>query len=181
MALFAAPYFDPPVLVLGWAVFIGGLAQVLLQLRPLAKIGMLPRFSLNFSDPGVRRILKLMAPAILGVSVSQISLLINTVFASFSAQRQRVLAVLRRPPDGVSGRHAGRSAGHHPAAEPLQDARRRAAREFSALLDWGLRLTLMLTLPAALGLALLAVPLISTLFHHGAFGAQRCPARPAAP
>ena len=85
MALFAAPYFDPPVLALAWAVFLGGLLQLALQLRPLARIGMLPRFDLDLADPGVRRILKLMAPAILGVSVSQISLLINTIFASFLA------------------------------------------------------------------------------------------------
>ena len=85
MALFAAPYFDPPVLALAWAVFIGGVLQLLLQIRPLWKIGMMPRFDLNLSDPGVRRIMKLMAPAILGVSVSQISLLINTIFASFLA------------------------------------------------------------------------------------------------
>ena len=72
MALFAAPWFDPPVLALAWAVFIGGILQLALQLRPLARIGLLPRFDLNLSDPGVRRIAKLMLPAMLGVSVSQV-------------------------------------------------------------------------------------------------------------
>jgi len=83
MALFAAPYFDPPVLALAWAVFLGGALQLALQLPFLAKIGMLPRFSFSLADEGVRRILTLMLPALLGVSVSQISLLINTIFASF--------------------------------------------------------------------------------------------------
>ena len=170
MALVAAPYFDPPVLALGWAVFIGGLAQLALQLRPLAKIGMLPRFSLDFSDPGVRRILKLMAPAILGVSISQISLLINTVFASFlpsgSVSWLYYADRLMEFPAGMLGVALGTIllpslSKMHADKNPV---------EFSALLDWGLRLTLMLTLPAALGLALLAVPLITTLFHHGAFG-----------
>lgn len=171
MALFAAPYFDPPVLALGWAVFIGGLAQLVLQLRPLARIGMLPRFSLDFSDPGVRRILKLMAPAILGVSVSQISLLINTVFASFlpsgSVSWLYYADRLMEFPAGMLGVALGTIL--LPSLSKMHaDANR---SEFSALLDWGLRLTLMLTLPAALGLALLAVPLITTLFYHGAFGA----------
>ncbi|MBS0346263.1 MAG: murein biosynthesis integral membrane protein MurJ [Proteobacteria bacterium] len=172
LALFAAPYFDPPILVLGWAVFIGGLAQVVLQLRPLAKIGMLPRFSLDFSDPGVRRILKLMAPAILGVSVSQISLLINTVFASFlpsgSVSWLYYADRLMEFPSGMLGVALGTIL--LPSLSKMHADEKPA--EFSALLDWGLRLTLLLTLPASVGLALLAVPLISTLFHHGAFSAN---------
>ena len=87
MALFAVPYFDPPVLALAWAVFIGGVLQLAIQIPALRRIAMLPRPSLNWraawQDPGVRRILMLMGPALLGVSVSQISLLINTIFASF--------------------------------------------------------------------------------------------------
>ena len=172
MALFAAPYFDPPILVLGWAVFIGGLAQVALQLRPLAKIGMLPRFSLDFSDPGVRRILKLMAPAILGVSVSQISLLINTAFASFlpsgSVSWLYYADRLMEFPSGMLGVALGTIL--LPSLSKMHADEKPAG--FSALLDWGLRLTLLLTLPASVGLALLAVPLISTLFHHGAFSAN---------
>ncbi|WP_374243368.1 murein biosynthesis integral membrane protein MurJ [Zoogloea sp.] len=172
MALFAAPYFDPPVLALGWAVFIGGLAQLVLQLKPLAQIGMLPRFSLDFSDPGVRRILKLMAPAILGVSVSQISLLINTVFASFlpsgSVSWLYYADRLMEFPAGMLGVALGTIL--LPSLSKMHADKN--PTEFSALLDWGLRLTLMLTLPAALGLALLAVPLITTLFYHGAFGAS---------
>ena len=172
MALLAAPYFDPPVMALGWAVFIGGLAQVLLQLRPLANIGMLPRFSLDFSDPGVRRILKLMAPAILGVSVSQISLLINTVFASFlpsgSVSWLYYADRLMEFPAGMLGVALGTIL--LPSLSKMHADEKPA--EFSSLLDWGLRLTLMITLPAALGLALLAVPLIATLFHHGAFTAN---------
>jgi putative peptidoglycan lipid II flippase len=137
MALFAAPYFDPPVLASAGRCSSAAGCNSLLQLRPLAKIGMLPRFSLDFSDPGVRRILKLMAPAILGVSVSQISPADQHRLRLLPAQRQRVLAVLRRPPDGVSGRHARRSAGHHPAAQPLQDARRRATRSNSPACSTG--------------------------------------------
>ena len=169
MALFAAPYFDPPVLALAWAVFLGGALQLLLQLRPLARIGMLPRFSLDLSDPGVRRIMRLMAPAILGVSVSQISLLINTIFASFlesgSVSWLYYADRLMEFPAGLLGVALGTIL--LPSLSKLHADENPEA--FSSLLDWGLRLTLMLTLPAALGLALLAVPLISTLFNYGAF------------
>ena len=171
MALFAAPYFDPPVLALAWAVFLGGLLQLVLQIRPLRKIGMLPRFDLNFSDPGVRRIMKLMAPALLGVSVSQISLLINTIFASFlesgSVSWLYYADRLMEFPAGLLGVALGTIL--LPSLAKLHADEK--TEEFSSLLDWGLRLTLLLTLPAALGLALLAVPLVSTLFNYGAFSA----------
>lgn len=171
MALFAAPWFDPPALALAWAVFIGGLLQLALQLRPLARIGMLPRFDLDLSDPGVRRVMKLMAPALLGVSVSQISLLINTIFASFlesgSVSWLYYADRLMEFPAGLLGVALGTVL--LPSLTRLHANENREA--FSSLLDWGLRLTLMLTLPAALGLAILAVPLVATLFHYGAFSA----------
>jgi putative peptidoglycan lipid II flippase len=83
MALFAAPHFDPPIMALGWAVFLGGALQLAFQIPSLQRIGMLPRFSISLRDEGVRRIFRLMAPAVLGVSVAQVSLLLNTIFASF--------------------------------------------------------------------------------------------------
>lgn len=172
MALFAAPWFDPPVLALAWAVFIGGALQLALQLPFLSKIGMLPSFSFSLHDPAVRRILKLMAPAVLGVSISQISLLINTVFASYlqhgSVSWLYYADRLMEFPSGMLGATLGTIllpslSKLHAQGKPM---------EFSAMLDWGLRLTLLLTLPAALALALLAVPLIATLFLHGAFQAN---------
>ena len=175
MALFATPWFDPPVIALAWAVFIGGLLQLALQLPALAKIGMLPRLSLNWraawQHEGVRRMLKLMAPAVLGVSVAQISLLINTIFATFLANGSVSWLYyadrLMEFPSGMLGAALGTillpSLAKCHASENHE--------EYSRLLDWGLRLTFLLAAPAALALALLAVPLISTLFFHGAFTA----------
>lgn len=169
VALFAAPWFDPPVLALGWAVFVGGALQLAFQIPYLKRIDMLPRFSLNWKDEGVRRILKLMAPAVLGVSIAQISLLINTVFASFldtgSVSWLYYADRLMEFPSGMLGAALGTIllpslAKCHASAQH---------DEYAKLLDWGLRLTLLLAAPAALALAILAVPLISTLFHHGAF------------
>jgi len=171
MALFAAPFFDPPVLALGWAVLLGGALQLILQLPALKRLGLLPRFDFAPRDAGVRRLLSLIAPAVLGVSVSQISLLINTIFASFlpsgSVSWLYFADRLMEFPAGLLGAALGTillpnlSRAHTGEDRP----------QFSALLDWGLRLTFLLTLPAALGLALLAVPLIATLFQHGAFTA----------
>ncbi|WP_449192896.1 murein biosynthesis integral membrane protein MurJ, partial [Thauera sp.] len=121
--------------------------------------------------PGVRRVMKLMAPAILGVSVSQISLLINTIFASFlesgSVSWLYYADRLMEFPAGLLGVALGTIL--LPSLSKLHADDK--GEEFSSLLDWGLRLTLLLTLPAALGLALLAVPLVATLFNYGAFSA----------
>ncbi len=171
MALFATPYFERPVIALGWAVFIGGALQLAFQIPSLKKIGMLPRFSLNWKDAGVRRILRLMGPAVLGVSVAQISLLINTVFASFlgtgSVSWLYYADRLMEFPAGMLGAALGTillpSLAKHHASKQFD--------EYSKLLDWGLRLTLLLAAPAALALAIIAVPLITTLFHYGAFTA----------
>lgn len=175
MALFAAPWFDPPVKALAWAVFLGGVLQLAFQLPYLSSIGMLPRLTslrAALADPAVRRILKLMAPAVLGVSVSQLSLLINTIFASFlphgSVSWLYYADRLMEFPSGLLGAALGTIL--LPSLSRLHAQERR--EEFSATLDWGLRLTLLLTLPAALALAILALPLIATLFHHGAFDAN---------
>jgi len=169
MALLVAPHLEQPIIGLGWAVFIGGVLQFALQIPSLKRIGMLPRFSLDWKDPGVRRILKLMGPAVVGVSVTQISLLINTIFASFletgSVSWLYYADRLMEFPAGMLGAALGTillpSLSRYHAREQFE--------EYSKLLDWGLRLTLLLAAPAALALAIIAVPLISTLFQHGAF------------
>ena len=172
MALFAAPLFDRPVMALGWAVFFGGALQLAFQIPSLKRIGMLPRFSFDWKDEGVRRILRLMAPAVLGVSVAQVSLLINTMIASFlstgSVSWLYYADRLMEFPSGMLGAALGTillpSLAKYHASKRLD--------EYSKLLDWGLRLTLLLAAPAALALAILAVPLIATLFYHGAFTAN---------
>jgi len=170
-ALWGAPYFDPPVTALAWAVFVGGVAQLALQVPFLARLGLLPRFRLDLRDEGVRRILRLMGPAVFGVSIGQVSLVINMIFASFlvtgSVSWLYYADRLMEFPIGLLGVALGTillpSLSRHYAD--------RSPQEYSGLLDWGLRLTLLLAAPAAAALALLAVPLVATLFHYGAFGA----------
>jgi putative peptidoglycan lipid II flippase len=171
-ALAFADRFDPPVLVLAWAVFAGGLLQLAFQVPFLARMGLLPRWRLDLQHPGVRRILRLMAPAAFGVSISQVSLLINTIFASFlvtgSVTWLYYADRLMEFPAGLLGAALGTIllpslSKYHASAN---------AAEYSRLLDWGLRVTFVLAVPAAVALALLAIPLIAALFHYGRFTAQ---------
>src|SRR6266436_7546095 len=169
-ALFGAPYFDTPAMVLAWAVLAGGVLQLALQIPALARIGMLPRPRLDFWEPGVKRILFLMGPAVLGVSVAQISLLINTIIASFLGDGRVSWLYyadrLMEFPTALLGVALGTVllpslSKYHSASDE---------GEYSRLLDWGLRLTFILAAPAAVALALLSVPLVTTLFHYGQFG-----------
>jgi putative peptidoglycan lipid II flippase len=168
-ALWLAPYFHPPVMALAWAVFFGGVLQLAFQVPHLRRLGLLPRFTLDFGNEGVWRVIRQMGPAVFGVSISQISLLINTIFASFlvtgSVSWLYYADRLMEFPTGMLGVALSTillpSLAKHYADE--------SPEEYAKLLDWGLRLTLMLALPAAVALALLAVPLITTLFHYGEF------------
>lgn len=169
LSLFAAPYFDPPVMVLAWAVFIGGALQLAFQVPALLRIGFLPRLRFDWRDEGVKRVLTLMGPAIFGVSVAQISLLINTIFASFlpsgSVSWLYYADRLMEFPTALLGVALGTVllpslARSHASGD---------AEEYSRLLDWGMRLTVLLALPAAVALAVLSVPLVCALFQYGAF------------
>ncbi|HUL41224.1 MAG TPA: murein biosynthesis integral membrane protein MurJ [Burkholderiales bacterium] len=171
-AFWLAPYVHPPVKALAWAVFIGGVLQLAYQVPHLARLKMLPRFSLNLGDEGVWRILRLMGPAVFGVSISQVSLVINTIFASFlvtgSVSWLYYADRLMEFPAGMLGVALGTILLPSLSKHYVDQSR----EEYTKLLDWGLRLTLLLALPAAVALALLAVPLIATLFYHGAFTAN---------
>jgi putative peptidoglycan lipid II flippase len=168
-ALLFAERFDPPVVVLAWAVFAGGFLQLAFQVPFLFKLGLLPRWRLDYSHPGVRRILKLMGPAAFGVSISQVSLLINTIFASFlvsgSVSWLYYADRLMEFPAGVLGVALGTIL--LPSLSKFHADANQA--EYAALLDWGLRMTVLLAVPAAAALAVLALPLVCALFLYGRF------------
>jgi len=168
-AAFFAGHFEPPILVLAWAVFAGGVLQLAFQVPFLLKMKLLPRWRLDFSHPGVRRVLLLMAPAAFGVSVSQVSLVLNQIFASFlptgSVSWLYYADRLMELPAGVLGVAVGTillpSLSKYHANANLA--------EYSRLLDWGLRITVLLAVPAAVALAVMALPLIAMLFQYGRF------------
>jgi putative peptidoglycan lipid II flippase len=169
--LWLVPYFERPIIALAWAVFLGGVIQLAFQIPFLKKIGMLPRWRFSLKDEGVWRVLKQMGPAIFGVSISQISLIINTIIASLmvagSVSWLSYADRLMEIPAGLLGVAISTIlltslSKYHADSNTV---------EYSKMLDWGLRLTMMLTLPAALSLGLIAVPLLATFFQGGAFGA----------
>lgn len=170
-----APHMETPIYALAVGVMAGGMAQLAVQWAALARLGLLPRFSLKIGqarrDPTVRRILRQMLPAILGVSVAQISLLINTNIATWlqagSVTWLSFADRLMEFPTALLGVALGTV-----LLPKLSAAHARGdADNYNALLDWGLRLVLLLGLPAAVGMALLSDGLVATLFHYGAFGA----------
>ncbi|WP_188704145.1 murein biosynthesis integral membrane protein MurJ [Silvimonas iriomotensis] len=171
-ATVVAPHMAQPIIALAWGVIVGGVLQLLYQLPHLKKIGMLVLPRLNLKDAGVWRVLKQMGPAIFSVSVGQISLLINTIFASWlvsgSISWMYYADRLMEFPTGVLGVALGTIllpslAKAHASKNP---------EEYSKLLDWGLRLCLMLALPSAVALAVISGPLVSALFQYGRFGAH---------
>jgi putative peptidoglycan lipid II flippase len=182
-AWWGAPWFErqgiEPIYALAGGVMLGGVLQLGAMLWALARLGMLPRIALApvaiaaaWRHPGVRQVLRQMAPALLGVSVAQISLLINTQIASHVA----VGAVswltyadrLMEFPTALLGVALGVV-----LLPQLSAAQARGdGTAFSEMLDWGLRLVLLLTLPCALALLLFPQALVAVLYHYGRFDAE---------
>lgn len=182
-AVWLAPAFTrwgiEPIYAIAAGVMVGGVLQLAVQVPALAHLGVLPRIGLlpgrlraAWRHPGVGRVLKQMAPALVGVSVAQLSLLINTQIASrvgvgavswlFYADR------LMEFPTGLLGVALGVV-----LLPQLSGAQAKGDTErYSALLDWGLRLMLLLSLPCAAALLVFARPLVAVLFHYGQFGAH---------
>ena len=170
-ALWWAPHLETPVMALAWAVFLGGLAQLAWLLPGLARLGLLPRPRWGWRDEGVRRILKLMGPAVIGSSVAQINLLFDTLIASFLAAGSVSWLYfadrLVEFPLGVFG--IALSTVILPSLSQSHAAE--APERFNRTLDQALRWVLLLGAPATLGLLLLAGPIIVTLFQYGEFSA----------
>ncbi|MBS6027722.1 MAG: murein biosynthesis integral membrane protein MurJ [Haemophilus pittmaniae] len=177
-ALFLAPQMDNPDLALAIGIFLGGLLQFLFQLPFLKKAGLLVKPRWAWHDEGVTKIRKLMIPALFGVSVSQINLLLDTVIASFlmtgSISWLYYSDRLLEFPLGLFGIAISTVilptlARHH--VNRTDDAVQ-SGQDFHQTMDWGVRMILLLGVPAALGIAVLAQPMILVLFMRGSFTLQ---------
>jgi putative peptidoglycan lipid II flippase len=168
-------YFSEPVKALAWGVLIAGILQLGVQLPALARHGVLPAPRPNFKHPGVRRIMKLMLPTLFGSSVAQISLLLDTLIASLliagSISWLYYADRLMEFPLGLFG--VALSTVILPTLARLHTAN--DGLGFRSTLDWAMLLGLVIGVPSAVGLAVLAEPVIITLFQYGAFepGAAR--------
>lgn len=168
-AYFIAPYFHQPIYAVAWGVLLAGLAQLGLQCWGLARRGLLPKPQLAWRDPGVQRIMKLMLPALFGVSVQQIGLMIDNFFASFlptgSISWLYYSDRLTYLPLGVIGVALSTVVLPNLSRQFAQGSK----EQYQRTLIWALRMAWLWAMPAALGLILLAGPLLATLIHRGAF------------
>ena len=181
-ALLLGPWFRSlginPVYAMAVGVMIGGVVQLAVQVPALARLGMVPRIGVSlrglreaWHHPGVHRVLRQMAPALLGVSVAQISLLINTQIASHqSVGAVSWLAYADRLMDFPTGL-LGVALGVVILPQLAATQAKGDVAGYSALLDWGLRLVVLLAMPCAAALAVFAEPLVATLYHYGRFTA----------
>ena len=168
-AVWGAPLFEEPAMALAVGVFVAGVVQLAFQFPFLARIGLLPRPRLDWRHSGVRKIGRLMLPALFGSSVAQISLVIDTIIASFlqagSVSWLYFSDRLMEFPLGVFAIALGTV-----ILPGLSEQYARGDPErFSALLDWALRLAWLIAVPAAVGLICLAGPMLATLFQYGQF------------
>lgn len=178
-ALLLAPWFSvrgvEPIYAMAAGVMLGGVLQLAVQLPALKKLGLMPRIGMTpaairaaWSDGGVRRILTLMAPALLGVGVAQVSLMINTQIASYLTPGSVTWLFyadrLMEFPTALLGVALG------VVLTPKLASAKAAgdSKSYSGMLDWGLRLVVLLAVPCGVGLLAFADPLVSTLFHRGA-------------
>ncbi|WP_407660038.1 murein biosynthesis integral membrane protein MurJ [Methylohalomonas lacus] len=168
-AIWWAPYFERPIIALAWGVLLAGVVQLLFQLPFLLKLRRLPRPFKGRDKEGVKRIFKLMLPTLFGVSVAQINTIVDTLMASFlvsgSISWLYYSDRMMEFPLGVFGIALATVILPQLSEKHSQGN----SADYSATLDWGLRLVWLVCLPAALGLALLAGPIMVTLFQYGSF------------
>ena len=179
-AAVGAPWFRSmgiePIYAMAAGVMLGGVLQLAVQVPALIRLGLLPRIGVSIAavrdavaSPGVRRVASLMAPALLGVGVAQISLMINTQIASWLGPGNVTwldyAGRLMEFPTALLGVALGVVLMPQLASARASDD----AQRYSAMLDWGLRLVVLLAVPSSIALLVCNVPLVATLFHYGAF------------
>ena len=163
-----------PIYAMAGGVMLGGVLQLGVQIPVLLRMGLMPRIGVTWgalraawAEPGVRRVLTLMAPILLGVGVAQVSLMINTQIASYLAPGSVTWLFyadrLMEFPTALLGVALG------VVLTPQLTAAKAAgdAQKYSAMLDWGLRIVVLLAVPCAVALLTFAKPLVATLFHYG--------------
>ena len=171
-ALWLSPMMEQPIVALAWGVLIAGITQFVFQLPFLNQLKLLPKFTVAPRDEGVRRVGKLMLPALFGVSVTQLNLLLDTLIASFlvsgSISWLYYSDRLMEFPQGILGVAIGTVVLPGLARKHAE----KSPEAFSRMMDWGLRWIVLFGLPSAVGLILLAGPMIATLFQSSVFDAH---------
>ncbi len=166
-ALLVADFFPNPAYALAWSIVAAGIFSLLFQLPFLRQIHLLPSPRIDWSHPGVKRILVLMAPALFGVSVSQLNLLLDSMIATMLSDGAASWLFLSdrlvELPLGVFG--VAIATVIMPGLSRLSATQ--SGEKFSHMLDWAIRFVVLIALPATLALIILAEPILFTLFYHG--------------
>ena len=166
-ALFLSPHLSIPIESQAWGVLIAGVVQLGFLLIYLWRAQLLVLPKVSWQDPGVKRVLKLMLPALFGASIGQLSLLINTIFASFliagSVSWLYYSERLVFFPLGVFGVALATVVLPHLSAKHAL----KSSSDYAKALNWGIRCNLIIGIPAMVYLAVLAIPLITSLFGYG--------------
>lgn len=170
LCIIASAFVDPDsVQVLAYAVFAAGILQFLFQLPFLARLNLLGRPRWGWRDARVQRIVALMGPVMIGSSVAQLSLLLNTSLATLvgsgAVSWLNFGARLMEFPTGIFSIAVGTVILPSLSIQHAQ----KSPQQFAETLDWGLRTMLLLGVPSAAGLMLLGGPLVATIFGHGHF------------
>lgn len=169
---FLAPYFAEPLMALAWGVALAGIAQLLIQFPSLLKLGLMPVPRFKRGHEGIKRIGKLMLPAIFGSSVAQINLLLDTIIASFLVTGSVTWLYysdrLLEFPLGILGIAIATVILPTLSRQHARDS----AAQFNQTLNWALRLVMLISIPACVGLFILAAPILSSLFEYGKFSAN---------
>lgn len=176
MALFGSDYFSSPDIALAWGIFLGGLLQFLFQIPFMKKAGLLVKPRWAWNDEGVKKVRTLMLPALFGVSVTQINLLLNQIIASFLVTGSITWLYysdrLIEFPLGIFGIAISTvvlpTLSRIAKKKDIDENQRKV--EFQSTMDWGVRMVLLLGIPAMIGIAVLAQPMIMTIFMRGKFG-----------
>lgn len=170
--LWLAPEMEQPVVALAWGVFVAGIVQLAFQLPFLSALGVLPKVSLHGAKEGVQKIMRLMLPAIFGSSVVQINLLINTLIASFLAVGSISWLYISdrfvELPLAIFGVAMATIILPRLSKQYIN----RSTQEFNMTLDWALRLSVFISVPATVGLILLASPILTSLIQYREFTAM---------
>jgi putative peptidoglycan lipid II flippase len=171
LALLAPRFGVEPIVGMAWGALVGGFLQLAVQLPLLWRVGYRFWVVLDLKDPGLRRIVKLMLPAVVGLSATQINIFINTFYASSCPQGSiswlSYAYRLFHLPTGLFG------VALMIATLPVV-SRHASKKDLGALreaLQSSLSLALLVTLPAACGLIFLAQPIIAVIYQHGQFTA----------
>jgi putative peptidoglycan lipid II flippase len=168
-AVWMAPHFAQPIVALAWGVFIAGAVQMVFQWPFLWHFKVMPRFKWMWRDPGVQRVMKLMLPALFGVSVGQIGLLMDTMFASFLPagsiswlyNSERVMTF----PLGVFGVAIATVVLPHLSKKHAT----KSTDEYGKILVWGIQCVFLIGVPAGVLLIYSGLPILMTLLNYGHF------------